>query len=469
MHSVPPTDRNAALAELHASLDRRLRPEDVAEYIAAGLSSELPEKVRGLLPLPGTLKSPCPCGCGGDYLVSSYSLMATDFRKPDAISVNLDKAMGDLIAGVDLALVDGTDPSSIRALLDHANAAIGKTPGATSTRDDRLTADQRKAAGIEVSRRKYNRAFRAIAKLERKLDRLEREWSKRQTTQFAKSLFASRLPWEEFSADALTAAFVAYYASRRNMRTLFTNTSQVKPLDELASAMLDALENSETTNWWAVAHVYSVGRVLKHLTEEQKGNLLGLYWSQLLAIGELLEESFDPNRDRTSMTVRKGDDSSTWNMASRAWNAARVGWLNLLKGLDRLDLLEDCCPGKVQALIASDVAFWHAKTDSNSHGDTAVWATLPLPWKVVTGELVCTRADVEEACAAAGVDPAADGWVVPRTTGVTEQMAPTPELVHGISLSSPELAAILRKYKAFSGRATTFNPLISDMEFNADM
>lgn len=55
------------------------------------------------------------------------------------------------------------------------------------------------------------------------------------------------------------------------------------------------------------------------------------------------------------------------------------------------------------------------------------------------------------ACKEAGIDPEKSGWIAPRTHGLSK-FKPTPELVHGITVSNPFMAKILRQNKYFSGK-----------------
>jgi len=153
------------------------------------------------------------------------------------------------------------------------------------------------------------------------------------------------------------------------------------------------------------------------------------------------------------MVVRAGDDSSTWNAASRAFNQARTGWLNLTRGLGLDDVVEKWCPGKVPALVAADVAAWHAREGHDQHDDVRVWAALPLPWDVVLGDDDCSAELVRDTCIRLGVDPEASGWTQPYRQGLTELPEPAPDLVHGVTVSSPLLASVLRHLGVFSGQA----------------
>jgi hypothetical protein len=58
---------------------------------------------------------------------------------------------------------------------------------------------------------------------------------------------------------------------------------------------------------------------------------------------------------------------------------------------------------------------------------------------------------VEAICQKHGVDPIKKGWTAAAQKRVAE-FSPTPELVHGVTVSSPHLAAAIRKAGWFSGK-----------------
>jgi hypothetical protein len=103
-------------------------------------------------------------------------------------------------------------------------------------------------------------------------------------------------------------------------------------------------------------------------------------------------------------------------------------------------------------LMAADVAAWHRSSGGGLEPDTQVWNELPPPWEVLSGAATCTREHVEEVCRRHGVDPVKKGWVAPPPERRVEKFAPTPELVHGVAVAGPELAAVLRKAGWFSGK-----------------
>jgi hypothetical protein len=124
-------------------------------------------------------------------------------------------------------------------------------------------------------------------------------------------------------------------------------------------------------------------------------------------------------------------------------------------------ILERQCPGKVLRLMAADVAAWHRVTGGDLDPDTRVWAELPLPWDVLCGEAECSRERVEALCRKHGVDPVKNGWAAPRPGRAVQAFRPTPELVHGVVVASPELATMLRRAGWFSGKSA--RPVATDV------
>ncbi len=110
---------------------------------------------------------------------------------------------------------------------------------------------------------------------------------------------------------------------------------------------------------------------------------------------------------------------------------------------------------KVLRLMAADVAAWHRASGGDLHADTGPWCDLPLPWEVLRGE-PCSRSRVEAVCGKWEVDPIKGGWIAPPPERKVAAFAPTPELVHGVTVASPHLAALLRKAGVFSGKVLSW-------------
>lgn len=336
--------------------------------------------------------------------------------------------------------------------LRKPNGARGDRGGHADVRD-RMDAAARRQLLAGVSVRGYRRAVRAVAHLQQRTEVLAAERDREASVAFGKARLAYLIAEEDFVACPATAAFTAYYVARLNMRTLFTAGRQTRPMDTLAEQLLAAALAAPTCQPWVLASVLTRWPVLDRLDDAQCGQLMGLYYEQLAASARALRRAYDVRRDPTHMIMRVGDDSSTWNSATRAFNQARTGWLNLTRGLGYDDVIEASCPGKVPALVAADVAAWHRREGRDQHADVQVWADLPLPWDVVLGDDSCGADLVRQACRRHGVDPETTGWTQPYRQGLTELPAPARDLVHGVTVSSPLLAGVLRQIGVFSGQA----------------
>lgn len=430
-------DQETILHELYRSLDERWRPEDVAQKIVL------------LLLLTGSdckkLEKAAKAG-----QANFWSSMSQDFQRPCNMSRQLKVAEELFGRSVNISPDDVTE---IEKWIKEAEQAIGKTYGRNDFKQDRLPKSERKKAGIDISRRQYNKRFRFAVRLERKVLTLRREQFKRALTLASKNRLAANITWEDFAADLNTACFIAYYVARCNLRSLFTNTSQVRPYDEICEVLMQRCKRApEVTNWWAIAHVLPNEEMIEHLDGEQKGVLLAEYFNLMNEAATFLKELWETNNLDAGMVVRQGNDSTTWNVTAGAWNKLRDGWFSLMYALGLLDAVEQMCPGKVLRLMAADVVWWHRRSGGGLQADTFVWKELPRPWEVLSGDVACPKSLVENVCARFGVDPVKSGWTAPKPGRTIEKFTPTPELVHGVVVASPLLAAVFRKAGVFSGK-----------------
>jgi hypothetical protein len=433
-----------AILSLHATFDQRDTPETVAELISRALPAHLANQLRA--PIQARIATSVRRAFG-------WSSMPTVFRAPHARIVQFAKARELVEIFLQAPLPEGDDPEVVEQLLTELNALIGKRSGEASFRDDRLNRQARADFGLQLSRRRYDKLFRLIGRLEAKLAKLRVEEAKHRLLLIAKAGLAPELTVEQLGGNVTTAAFVAYYTARTKVRSEFTIQGQQKPFDALAAALLRLCEKEADTSWYAIAHVFPRSDVLARLSEEQKGELLGRWFTILSELAERLEASWrDTQIDLDTMIVRRGNDSSTWNLFAAAWNRARDHWIALVEALGLDALLDELLPGKVMRLMAADVAAWHRSTGGDIHPDTVVWRQLPRPWDVLRLEAFCDRSTIEKACASAGVDPVKSGWSAARPRTAIATFRPTPELVHGVSVSNPYMAVFLRRLGAFSGR-----------------
>ncbi|WP_320066119.1 hypothetical protein [Micromonospora sp. RTGN7] len=432
-----------ALIALHESLAQRRRPEEAAHLVLRAVGNQLGIWERMQLGR----------GARATSRWNGWSSMSTDFAHPVGGGRQVDAArrLFDLPP-------DGVDPDDPTSLLDFT-LRLGESLGAVDPHRldflrDRLNREARSAAGIELSKRQYNRRFRVTQRVAAKAGRLTTEQTKRQLTIVARAGFAAGIDRAAFLADPWAASFVAYFTAKRKLRREFTLSGRDNPYDEIADLLFRRCLSNPATDWWMIAQVHPTPQVLARLSEGQRGELLGRWWATMRQVAALLKQVWSASRfDRATMVVRRGNDSSTWNLLCGAYNTARGAWIATLEASGSIGLLEASCPGKAMMLIAADLAAWHRSTGGGLHPDMGVWARLPLPWDVLDGAATCTRPEVEAACADAGVDPVGSGWVAPRPAGAVGAFRPTPELVHGVSVADPVWASVLRSAGAFSGKA----------------
>ncbi|MFJ9542837.1 hypothetical protein ACIRPX_37095 [Streptomyces sp. NPDC101225] len=436
------------LRELHASLGQRKRPEDVAQLI-----HDLLDATPGGLDRDTRRALDKATRNSLRRLWHGYTSMLEDFARPVGAQRQLARAAQLFDTVSELPAEAGDDPARIEAVIRAAGEEIRKEYGRSDFLADRLNRGERAGAGLgEISKRQYNKRFRLLRRMEAKLARILVEQRKREITMIGKSGLAARLPYEDFAADPGTAAFIAYLTARANLRSEFTVQGQQRPYDEVADALFRRLD-AGTANWFAVAQVHPTAEVLKQVDDERRGLLLGRWYRILLDVAEQLETLWrSQSVDRTTMIVERGQDSSGWNQAARAWTTARANWFALLEAMGAQSILETLCPGKVLLLVAADVAAWHRRSGGGLHPDTDVWAELPLPWHVLRGEAECPRWLVEQVCRRHGVDPERRGWTRARRVVHAVPFRATPELVHGVSVADPMLASLLRSAGVFSGR-----------------
>jgi hypothetical protein len=434
----------APIEKLYKTLDERRRPEDVAEMIDELMKIHLSAQECAVLSKAAnrSLKN-------NFY---GYTSMLESFGEAVGAGKQIKKATE--IFKINEKENSGyNNVDEIEAFLKEVSPLIHKDVGQNDFRKDRLNKDLRKLAGMDISKRNYNKKWRLLKRIEIRLQKFIQESKKIEFQKISKHGLSHTISFEDFSADMNTACFIAYFNARSNMRSTFTNQSQDKPFDEICDMLFNRCkQNPEGTNWSAISYIYSSREVLLHLTDEQKGNLLGKWTIILEEISGFLETLWNENDIyRKTMAVKRGNDSTTWNNTAGAWNKARDSWMNMIYALGLDSVLDDLCFGKVMRLMAADVIAWHLSTGGKIDPNTEVWNNVPLPWEVFQESVFCNKETIVNACREAGIDPEKSGWIAPRIHGVSP-FKPTPELVHGVTVSNPFLAKVLRQNKYFSGK-----------------
>jgi hypothetical protein len=429
-----------ALDRLYDSLDARPRPEDVAALVLEAHPS-LTRRER-------TVIGEVAAHAGRRH---GFSGMSDDYARP--VGATRQVAAARRLFGVDGGAVDVDDPISVLEFAALAGSEINWDPAHTDFLTDRLNREARASAGVELSKRQYNRRFRMLRRISAKASRMERARKMRGITMLAAAGFVGAIDHDRFRADPDAACFVAYYTARRKLRREFTLAGRQNPFDQVADALFARCTARGGTDWAMVALACPTWDVLRRLRPEQLGELLGRWSAATRSVASSLAALWQSSDiDKATMVVRRGVDSSTWNALAGAYNAARTGWIACLHASGLTSLAEDAWPGKVMRVMAADLVGWHWGSGGGLHPDTSVWSRLPLPWEVLDGTVACSRADVEAACREHRVEPEKSGWTAPRTHGAIARFRPTPELVHGVAVSDPLWAMVLRRAHAFSGK-----------------
>lgn len=439
------------LDTLYTTLSERRRPEDVADLVHVQLAGRLSALEDSIL-TRASARSLRKMWLG-------YTSMRQDWAQAIGMHRQVGRARELFETAAAIDPFDTNAPDRIAAFLDHVSPEIGKGRGENDFLADRLDRAERRAAGLRLSRRRYDKLWRLLRRMEARLAKFVGELRKQRLTRIGKQRLAPYLSREDFARGESSACFVAYMVARLGLRSEFTVWGQQKAFDEVARMLLDRCLPDPHASFYAIAHVHPSPEVLARLDDDARGRLLAASFEVLREAATILDGLYTRNPfDRDRMVVRRGDDSSTWNQTANAFNAARDHWIALLHSLGAADVLEHFCVPKAMRLIAADVMAWHFSVGHVGDPNVRVAALLPPPWLVVLGEERCERAAVALACQVVGVDGARTGWTAPRTRTDVAVFRPTPELVHGVVVGSPFLASILRKQGWFSGKGTYRTP-----------
>jgi len=431
------------MEQLYLTLKERRRPEDIAQMILDIQREKLSTKEKKVLDKAASHSI--------KKNIWGYSSMAMYFTEPIGAKKQMDKAI-ELFNLETQKKFNPENAESIRLFIETVSSLLKKEVGANNFLSDRMNKQTRKESELDISKRAYNKRWRLLIRLENKLMKFIRESRKAEFQKIAKHGIIHRLDYENFASDVDTACLIAYYTSRCNLRSEFTIYGQQRAFDEISEIFYKRCLNNQTTNWWAISHVYPAIEVLNKLTDEQKGILLGEWTNILKDISTLLQEIWNTSDiNLKTMVVKKGNDSTTWNNTAGAWNKSRDNWMNLIYAMGMDDLLDTLCFGKVLRLMAGDVVYWHISSGGKLDPNTDVWNSLPLPWEVFEGKAICNRKIISDICRKVGLNPEKSGWIAPREHKVVP-FRPTPELVHGVTVSNPFLADILKNEGWYSGK-----------------
>lgn len=440
------------IVELHRLLTSREQPETVAAVILRVAHDELDAQQRRLLGQAARFAERHPL---------FRSMMATEWEQPVGAAETVQYVAGAFVGIADelAELPHRPDPDQVDAVRAWHQSLATRVGWTSEPSPQNFTRRALWAAGLEVSMRRYRRAWHSLDRLESKLGHLERMQLRRQLAMSARGNLAGTITLEEVAGDPAAASFCAYLIAKKNLRRTFSVAGRDSPFDHIADMLYQRLDGS--SDWWMVARAHITEDTVRHLDERQRGHLIAVCWDDMERAVRLCQDvNLASPVDRDTMVVRRGQDSDTWNLAAGAYNTARARWLQVLAASGQLGLLEAVCPPKLPRLMAADLIYWHQIVgNATAHPDVLVAASLPPVWEVLQGQAECTAPMVLQACAAHGLDPEASYWTGPVRPGELGRFEPTPELVHGIVVSSPLLGSILRHARVFSGQPIRWDQL----------
>jgi hypothetical protein len=200
------------MQELFETVQQRRRPEDVAEMIRLSFGHEMTQ--QELRVLDQAARHSLKRG------LAKVTSMLEDFSKPVTPKRQIRRALELFRRTETWTAAECAEPERVRVLIEDLCPVIRKRAGQSDFKYDRLNGEQRTAQGLDLSRRRYNKLFRLLGRLEAKLRTYVRELRKYEFTRVGKSRLATRLSLDDFAKDSATAAFIAYFVARCNLRSV---------------------------------------------------------------------------------------------------------------------------------------------------------------------------------------------------------------------------------------------------------
>lgn len=173
------------MKSLFETLSQRRRPEDVAQMILEIFGDALSSKERNTLEraASGSLKR----------MVGKFTSMLEDFARPVPPERQVRKAEELFKTAYALTTAECADAEKVEAFIRHLGPEIRKTFGRSDFKQDRLNRSQREQSGLEISRRRYNKLFRHLTRLEQRVRTYVREQRKYEFTRIGKSSLSTKL------------------------------------------------------------------------------------------------------------------------------------------------------------------------------------------------------------------------------------------------------------------------------------
>lgn len=330
-----------------------------------------------------------------------------------------------------------------------------------------VTAEQALASRLEnknawtsssaSSKKAYLKRLRAVASFEAKIKRVQQALISRNGLMTAKSRLAREVQADKLNDYAL--AYVAYVTARANRRTRFQLTTQSKAFDSIADGLFHLLPKD--TAWEEIVLVSPVESLLSRLDSEALGVITARFYSDMVFWANQLASEWEklPEDVQVSGIVCQGTNSTDFNSYAGAYNTMRSAWIASMSVAGLTKTFDNYLPGKAIRLLAGDLVRWNTYEGGSVSLDFDLFQKLPYPWLVVNAQAELNRSLMVEADVLTEDKLISGGWVSTRKNLELEIPEADPALVHGVTVSDPEFAKLLRKIGVFSAKGLNFSAL----------
>ena len=282
------------IEKLYQTLKQLKRPEDVAEMILELLNNELSPKEKGFLQ---KIKEPSL-----KRIIEKYASLHQKFGEDKGIKEEIQRAINIFELEIE-ETADEDEGRVIDNFIKNVSNHIYKEFGQNNFKENRLNKEEREILDLAISKRKYNKKWRLLQRLEKKLRRYQKKFGEVEFKEVMEKGIFHSLSFEEFSTDLNIACFIAYYNARINLKNIFSE-HQIKAFDNTSNMLLTrcmprreeiiilftAKEHRSPIdkNSWEIWGIYKRGEIFKKIADKEEKQLQFISTKKLKRIIRLL-------------------------------------------------------------------------------------------------------------------------------------------------------------------------------------
>lgn len=437
---------------LQASLGKRVSTQAVSNHILnLDAASEFP---KDLLAEMKVLASESAHGMREDYAP------VDDAKDQLLVLAELFPEVDSLRSVAEMSVYDNAYVAELHSVLGDLRLWLGLSSDASAevALTTRFGADASDwTVSSATSKKAYVKRLRAVASFEKKVARVEDAVISRNGLMTAKSRLARIVNADKLNDVAL--AYVAYVTARANRRTRFQLDAQSKAFDKVVDKLFKLLPAD--TAWEEVVLVSPIESLFRRLSQAQLASSVSLFHQEMVFWGTQLEKEWDALTEgvKKSGVVRRGTNSTDFNSYAGAFNTMRSAWIASMSAAGLNGTFDLYLPGKAVRLLAADLVRWNSYEGGSVSVDFDLFHKLPYPWAVLSGEATLNRQDMVDAGLLTEARLAETGWISTRSGLEFEVPEPDPALVHGVTVTNPDFAELLRKIGVFSAKPLNLKAL----------